>query len=142
VAQVVEAKGTDHRFHPELPPVDGAPLLFLVGRALDVAAALPPAHVPVAFDDPGSPERAPERVLEVHVPPHHRAVRLREHELGRRGVDGDPQERHELGGDRDAVLVPALARVALVRTRDVQDLRSRWTSDFRSARSSPLRRPV
>jgi hypothetical protein len=122
VAEVVESDRPDHRLDPELPPVLRAPPLALLGRALDVAAPLPPADVPVALDDAGAPERAPQRVLEAHVPAHHGAIRLREHERGRRSLDRDLQKRHELGRDWDAVLMTALRRAALVRARHRQDL--------------------
>jgi hypothetical protein len=87
VAQVLEPDRPNDRLDPELPAVVRATPLVLVGRALDVAAALPPADVPVALDHAGAAERAAERVLEVNVPPHHRAVLAREDELRRRNVD-------------------------------------------------------
>jgi hypothetical protein len=56
VAEILEPDGPDHRLDPELPVVRRTEPLLLVHGGLDVAAALPPADVPV-LDDARAAER-------------------------------------------------------------------------------------
>src|SRR5437764_1005465 len=87
-------------------------MALLVRRPGALAA---PAAVQVARDDASAAEGAAQTIAELVLFGMHRAIRLREQQLARRGVERGLEVRHQVDRDGHGFFSAALGGLAVVR---------------------------